>query len=411
MLNLDYVYVILFSLPIYQLLFYTVQLITFKRTSPSRRYLGFLMLAMTVFLIFNALYRLGYDWLFSWVYFIFIPVLLAIAPIYFLYILSLTREDHDVKARRKLIFFIPPVLMFLLNLFTYGLLPAESRLAFIQAGLTAGTSGLPGLKVAEVLFWFGSVGLLAFQLVVSGYQMRKILLAEDYLMRQRPAYLAYLNWNWVLIISVSVGIFLIFNGLLDVVIPPQNIVVATIHNAVMLITGGVAGFYGMKQNSLMLQVSKMTMPKKQVLGITEQEPEDNREEVKIADFIQEEEAEKVRARLIALMEERKPYLSAEFSMGDLCVMLEESRRKVTYVINDYMDKNFYGIVNDYRIKEAVEMLSADKHNHLKIEVIAEMVGFQSKSSFNACFKKYTGQTPSAFKLSQVNHKVVAEKAQ
>lgn len=410
MLNLDYVFVILFSLPIYQLLFYTVQLITFKRSSPSRRYLGFLVLAMTLFLIFNAIYRLGYDRLFSWVYLIFIPVLLAIAPIYFLYILSLTREDHDVNTRRKLIFFIPPALMFLLNVFTYGLLPSESRLAFIQAGLTAGSSGLPGLKTAGFLFWFGSAGLLAVQIAFSGYQVRKILLAENFLMRQRPAYLAYLNWNWVLIISGSVGIFLIFNGLLDVVIPPRNITIATIHNAVMLITGGVAGYYGMKQNSLVLQVSKMTMPDREMVNIVEPELDDVREAIKMADFIQEEEAEKIRTRLIDLMEGKKPYLSPEFSMGDLCSMLNESRRKVTYVINDYMDKNFYGIVNDYRIREAVEMLSEDKHDHLKIEVIAEMAGFQSKSSFNACFKKYTGQTPSAFKLSKNNRQEVASKA-
>ena len=401
MLNQDNIYVILFSLPIYQMLFYTVQLVTFKKTSPAGRYFGFLMLTMTVFLILNAVYHLGYDRLFSKFYVFFTPVLLSVAPVYFLYILSLTREDHDVSRNQKLLLFIPPVLIMIINFFSYGMLSESARFAFVQNGLRSTAGGNVGLKVTEIFFWIGSVLFMAGQVALAGFRVRKILLAEANLMRQRPAYLAYLNWNWIMIISASVGVFLILNGLVDVIAPSGNLSVAVIYNLFMLICGGVAGYYGMKQNTLLVQVSKMTMPEqeKKILEETAANSEN-----KNVDFIQKEEAERIRLDLIQLMEKDKPFLKADFSMGDLCDALSESRRKVTYVINDYMDKNFYGIVNDYRIKEAVDMLSHDKHNHLKIEVIAEMVGFQSKSSFNACFKKFTGQTPSAFKASVSNRK-------
>ncbi|NTV84457.1 MAG: AraC family transcriptional regulator, partial [Bacteroidales bacterium] len=59
---------------------------------------------------------------------------------------------------------------------------------------------------------------------------------------------------------------------------------------------------------------------------------------------------------------------------------------------------FYGVINEYRIKEAEELLLKDSLNQMKIEVLGEMVGFQSKSSFNACFKKVTGMTPSEFRM-------------
>jgi AraC-like DNA-binding protein len=62
-----------------------------------------------------------------------------------------------------------------------------------------------------------------------------------------------------------------------------------------------------------------------------------------------------------------------------------------------MDKNFYSVINEYRVKEAEELLLKDDLNQLKIEVLGEMVGFQSKSSFNACFKKVTGMTPSEYR--------------
>jgi AraC-like DNA-binding protein len=62
-----------------------------------------------------------------------------------------------------------------------------------------------------------------------------------------------------------------------------------------------------------------------------------------------------------------------------------------------MDKNFYGVINECRVREAEALLMQDDMNQLKIEVLGEMVGFQSKSSFNACFKKFTGLTPSEYR--------------
>jgi AraC-like DNA-binding protein len=44
-------------------------------------------------------------------------------------------------------------------------------------------------------------------------------------------------------------------------------------------------------------------------------------------------------------------------------------------------------------------MNDDRVNQMKIEVLGEMVGFQSKSSFNACFKKVTGMTPSEYRQS------------
>ncbi len=113
MLTKESIYVIFFSLPVYQLLFYTVQLISFKRKNPSKKYLGLLLLSMTTFLVINAIHFLRYYDLFLYLYIIYIPVLLSIAPAYFLYILSITRENHDVKKKQRL------DLIFTVNYFPY----------------------------------------------------------------------------------------------------------------------------------------------------------------------------------------------------------------------------------------------------------------------------------------------------
>ena len=110
MLTKESIYVILYSLPVYQLLFYTVQLVSFKRKNPSKKYLGLLLLSMTGFLVINATNFLGYKVVFSHLYFFYVPVLLSVAPTYFLYILSITRENHDVKKRQRLILFSPAII-------------------------------------------------------------------------------------------------------------------------------------------------------------------------------------------------------------------------------------------------------------------------------------------------------------
>jgi YesN/AraC family two-component response regulator len=70
-----------------------------------------------------------------------------------------------------------------------------------------------------------------------------------------------------------------------------------------------------------------------------------------------------------------------------------------------MDKNFYGLINEYRVREVMHIVENNNYNYT-IDSIAEKVGFHSRSSFYACFKKYTGQTPKEFisNIKPVNYK-------
>jgi AraC-like DNA-binding protein len=53
---------------------------------------------------------------------------------------------------------------------------------------------------------------------------------------------------------------------------------------------------------------------------------------------------------------------------------------------------------EYRVTEAKKLLR-DKPN-IKVEEIAEQVGYSSKSSFNTVFKKLTGVTPSEYRAKK-----------
>lgn len=400
MLTRESVYVILFSIPIYQLLFYTVQLVSFKRRNPSKKYLGLLLLSMTTYLVLNALHFLGYVETFSKLYIVFIPVLLSIAPNYFLYILSITRENHDVKKRQRLVLFLPTILFLIANIIIISILNKPSRISLMQHEIFGQADNMDTLHYILLGSWISTIVMVVAQVYFAILKVTEIVKAETEMMRKHPSHLAYLEWQWILGISISVLVFLIINALIEMVLPMNHTSLVVMYNVLMLLCGGIAGYFGMKQDDLLNQVERVSSQEKRTGSVDTEDAirtGDNKQPQTQVNFIAPEEAEDIHKKIIIYFESDKPYNKSNFSMYDLCDHLQISRRKISYVLNEVMQKNFYGVVNEYRIKDAEELLLQDDVNLLKIEALGEMVGFRSKSSFNACFKKVTGMTPSEYR--------------
>lgn len=102
-------------------------------------------------------------------------------------------------------------------------------------------------------------------------------------------------------------------------------------------------------------------------------------------------------KISSLMEKDKPYLNNLFSLPDLARQVGAPTHHVSQVLNELKNQTFFELIATYRIQAAQELLSKPEAQQLKIEEIAEQVGYNSKSSFNTAFKKITGMTPSAFR--------------
>lgn len=59
------------------------------------------------------------------------------------------------------------------------------------------------------------------------------------------------------------------------------------------------------------------------------------------------------------------------------------------------------LMNGCRVKEAKRLLVDQKLEHLSILGIGLEAGFNSKTTFNTTFKKFTGLTPTAYKNQAV----------
>jgi AraC-like DNA-binding protein len=102
-------------------------------------------------------------------------------------------------------------------------------------------------------------------------------------------------------------------------------------------------------------------------------------------------------KLLYLLEEEKAYKDPNLTIKLLAAKLLISPRSLSWIINNQLDTNFYEFINEYRIKEAQQILSGPADRQKSILEIAYEVGYNSKSAFNRAFKNFTGMTPSEFR--------------
>jgi AraC-like DNA-binding protein len=101
--------------------------------------------------------------------------------------------------------------------------------------------------------------------------------------------------------------------------------------------------------------------------------------------------------IVALMEGGRVYQEPELTLQNLADKLRVPSYQVSQAINAGMKKNFYDLINGYRVQEAKRLLLDSKNKNFTILSVGFEAGFNSKTTFNTVFKKFTGVTPSEFR--------------
>ncbi|AXT20399.1 helix-turn-helix domain-containing protein [Flavobacteriaceae bacterium AU392] len=96
------------------------------------------------------------------------------------------------------------------------------------------------------------------------------------------------------------------------------------------------------------------------------------------------------------LKEEKPYLNPNLSLNHLASMIDINSNLLSQVINELLNKNFFQLINEYRVEEIKSNIGDTKKTFYGIALDS---GFNSKSAFNRIFKDYTGLTPSQYKKS------------
>lgn len=102
-------------------------------------------------------------------------------------------------------------------------------------------------------------------------------------------------------------------------------------------------------------------------------------------------------RLNMLLQEEKIFTRPELKLAMLAERLDVTPQQLSRLVNEKFGKSFSDLINEYRIHEFLIRQRDPRYAHFNLLGLAFEVGFNSKSAFNAAFKKTTGRAPSDFK--------------
>ncbi|MCL6294068.1 helix-turn-helix domain-containing protein [Jejuia spongiicola] len=117
--------------------------------------------------------------------------------------------------------------------------------------------------------------------------------------------------------------------------------------------------------------------------------------------LNKQQIESYKITILDAMKTKELYIDPKLSIHKLSQEINIPRQYISEVLNIHLGKSFQDFVNEYRVEAFVTSLKKDQNEQFTLFGLANEVGFNSKSNFNAIFKKHKGLTPSQFKKTLI----------
>ena len=368
--------------PIFVTLFWAVVFFAHNgERDRTKNHLGVFMMFAFLLYCTHAVFFSNLFILYAYLEGLYIFTMLAVYPMYFIYILSVTTEKVTLK--KKVTHLIPAFVLSAVSIVMTFILTKEQRIFFVQDTLI--DKNLKGLN------WNSAIGIkghiffisrIIFLLQVVYYAIAGIKVANRHNKRVENFYSdvqgKLLNWVRDLSIIIPiVGVASIVFAIIGRSYFTRNEVSLLIPSAIFSIILFEIGLKGNQQ----LQINDELFEGFDPTG----------EEIKVS------QKEQLKNNLIRLFESDKIYKQTDLRITTVSECLKTNRTYVSRLINEEFNINFNEFVNRYRVKEARELLNSRNNYLYTMELIAEKSGFGSVNSFTRVFKELEGVTPGQFK--------------
>lgn len=105
-------------------------------------------------------------------------------------------------------------------------------------------------------------------------------------------------------------------------------------------------------------------------------------------------------RLLSRMNQSNDFLENDITLADLAARIGTSPHLVSQYLNHELEVNFFDYINGFRVAAVEKRLQDPDTKGITLVEIALACGFNSKSTFNAAFKRVHGVAPSVWRSQQ-----------
>ena len=317
--------------------------------------------------------------------YLIIPAMyLLIYPSWFFYIKTTAFKDYKLK-RTDLLHLIPFFTVSVILLFSYHLQPDDVKL-----DIRSNPDRSP---------WFVGFNyyLLRIQGIVYAIWSIRVVLRFKKIVNENYSNINKKNYKWVLQLTfvfiyfiVAALIFNIFKFGFNELYNEQNIYHHTSSIITLIFLSWII-YKGMSQPYLFNGLDSNIKLLEEYL----KEKKENKKQFKSNGITAQDSI--LKDRLEEYVTSNKIHTNPSITIFELASGLGLNSYELSLFLNKTLKKNFFDFINEYRIKNAIHILQDPSQKQLTILEILYDVGFNSKSSFNTAFKKYTGKTPTEYR--------------
>ena len=344
-----------------------------RKNQRANRFLGFMILIMTAWIFWVASLDIGLDRYFASINVIPFTFSLALGPCIYFYVKYLCWPTNK-GCKHDIWHFSPVLLEILAHIFkvlesqSKGISPEETDIFIIIYPLIQ----LASLASVAIYFSFSLKQLKQFHL----------FLKENF----SDYYQYQLHWlKRLLIIFVVLEFSWLPYTLVDYFVFDFNLAIADYYPLYLLIS----------VITVWLGIESFLRPELVVLDRQlEQKPQ--------ADVAATEDDIATGRWLEQEIKANRYYLNSDLTLKILAEHLNMHPNNLSRVLNKGLNKCFADVINAYRVQAVVAKFSESRHDSFTLLDIALESGFNSKTTFNRIFKKFTGKTPLEFKKQQIS---------
>ncbi len=310
-------------------------------------------------------------------YLIYTPYIFLFSIWPFFYFYFLTNLNKGIKIDYKIIFHFIFAIFFIIKYIIYLFIPDEQKEIFIRSEF------IKTHLEFQIYLLFLYFVFVPFYIILSFIACVK----EKNMKKDYYSTLDKIKFNWVfqfIIITLIVIVLIVVAMFIDIS------TFKYFHNYAPVFTSIVFFFLVYKSLSSSNIFTDFMEFKEKLVDL-----KDNNKHPYIIKELNNIESHK--GRIIKYFIDNKPFLKPELNISNLAKELEIPSYFLSYIINKGFNKNFFDLINSYRIEEVKKRLIAQEYKNIKIESIGHDSGFNSRASFYQIFKKYTRVTPSEYR--------------